>query len=301
VDALRETLLGGNAARYGTLGNVHATISVDDHVAREPYLTDIERVWGPAPGKQLSDGRQLLVLGERFGNVFVGFQPGFGIEGDPMRLLFNRELAATHAFSACYRWLREDFAAHAVLHFGTHGALEFMPGKQVGLDETCWPDRMIGDLPNIYLYASNNPAEGALAKRRGAATLVSYLTPPVANAGLYRGLLDLKSSLDRWRSLEPDTDHATRDALVELIQSQAAAVDLAPADPDRRPRRQGAPTRVRADPQRPARAGATDEHDGADRHAARDVRGAPAGPPGRPRDDCAHRRGGGTPCRSRSC
>jgi magnesium chelatase subunit H len=231
ADALREALLGGNAARYGTLGNVHATISVDDHVARERYLTDIERVWGPAPGKQLSDGRQLLVLGERFGNVFVGFQPGFGIEGDPMRLLFNRELAATHAFSACYRWLREDFAAHAVLHFGTHGALEFMPGKQVGLDETCWPDRMIGDLPNIYLYASNNPAEGALAKRRGAATLVSYLTPPVANAGLYRGLLDLKSSLDRWRGLEPEADLATRDALVELIQSQAAAVDLAPADP----------------------------------------------------------------------
>ncbi|WP_164711252.1 cobaltochelatase subunit CobN, partial [Pseudomonas viridiflava] len=94
----------------------------------------------------------------------------------PMRLLFERGFAPTHAFSAFYRYLREDFSADAVLHFGTHGALEFMPGKQTGLSEACWPERMIGALPNIYLYAANNPSEGTLAKRRSAATLVSYLT-----------------------------------------------------------------------------------------------------------------------------
>ncbi|MCK7474802.1 MAG: cobaltochelatase subunit CobN [Rhodopseudomonas palustris] len=75
-----------------------------------------------------------------------------------MRLLFEQGFAPTHAFSAFYRWLREDFGAHAVLHFGTHGALEFMPGKQTGLSGACWPDRLIGDLPNFYLYASNNPS-----------------------------------------------------------------------------------------------------------------------------------------------
>ena len=73
---------------------------------------------------------------------------------------------------------REDFGANAVLHFGTHGALEFMPGKQAGMSGACWPDRLISDLPNFYLYASNNPSEGTMAKRRAAATLVSYLTPP---------------------------------------------------------------------------------------------------------------------------
>ncbi len=108
---------------------------------------------------------------------------------------------------------REDFGADAVLHFGTHGALEFMPGKQAGLSGECWPDRLIGDLPNFYLYASNNPSEGTIAKRRSAATLISYLTPPVAHAGLYRGLLDLKASLDRWRRLPPDDDAAQRDPL----------------------------------------------------------------------------------------
>ena len=127
-------------------------------------------------------------LGQKFGNVLVGIQPAFGYEGDPMRLLFERDFAPTHAFSAFYRYLREDFGADAILHFGTHGALEFMPGKQVGMSAQCWPDRLIGATPNIYLYAANNPSEGTIAKRRSGAILVSYLTPPVTHAGLYRGL-----------------------------------------------------------------------------------------------------------------
>jgi magnesium chelatase subunit H len=171
------------------------------------------------------------VLGALFGNVFVGIQPAFGYEGDPMRLLFERGFAPTHAFTAFYRWIREDFGAQAVLHFGTHGALEFMPGKQAGLSAECWPERLIGDLPNFYLYASNNPSEGTLAKRRAGAALISYLTPPVAQAGLYRGLLDLKASLDRWRGLEPETDAAARAQLAALVQAQAAQVDLAAAEP----------------------------------------------------------------------
>jgi magnesium chelatase subunit H len=230
VDALRDRLLGGNAARYGTDGNVHKRIALDDHVRREPYLREIETQWGPAPGRQLTDGRSLLVLGAQFGNVFVGLQPGFGYEGDPMRLLFEKGFSPTHAFSAFYRWIREDFAADAVLHFGTHGALEFMPGKQTAMSAACWPDRLIGDLPNVYLYAANNPSEGTIAKRRAAATLVSYLTPPVARAGLYRGLLDLKASLERWRARDGGDESETAD-LAQLIQAQAAAVDLCPADP----------------------------------------------------------------------
>jgi magnesium chelatase subunit H len=230
VDELRRRIVEGNAARFGAAANVHARIAADDHVRRERWLREIEAQWGPAPGRHQSDGAAILVLGERFGNVFVGIQPAFGYEGDPMRLLFERGFAPTHAFSAFYRWLREDFAADAVLHFGTHGALEFMPGKQTGMTGECWPDRLIGDLPNYYLYAANNPSEGAIAKRRAAATLISYLTPPVAHAGLYRDLLDLKASIERWRALAPDSD-GERGALAELIQAQAAQVDLAAAEP----------------------------------------------------------------------
>ncbi|MFO1337402.1 MAG: magnesium chelatase subunit H [Burkholderiaceae bacterium] len=230
VDALRERIIHGNAERFGAAANVHARIPANDHVKRERHLREIEAQWGPAPGKQQSDGRNIFVLGERFGNVFVGIQPSFGYEGDPMRLLFERGFAPTHAFSAFYRWLREDFGAHAVLHFGTHGALEFMPGKQAGLSAGCWPERLIGDLPNLYLYASNNPSEGTIAKRRAAATLISYLTPPVAQAGLYKGLVDLKAMIERHRSLGPDEARESVE-LATLIQAQAATLELAPAEP----------------------------------------------------------------------
>jgi magnesium chelatase subunit H len=227
VDALRERVLGGNAKRYGADANVHALVAADDHVRREPWLAEVEAAWGPAPGRHQSDGSAIFVLGAQFGNVLVGVQPAFGYEGDPMRLLFEKGMAPTHAFCAFYRYLREDFGAHAVLHFGTHGALEFMPGKQVGMSAKCWPDRLIGDLPNIYLYASNNPSEGTLAKRRCAATLVSYLTPPVAHAGLYRGLTALKDAIESFRSAPT----ASRAKLAASIQAQAAALELGDAEP----------------------------------------------------------------------
>ena len=230
MDELRERVIHGNAETFGASANVHARIATDDHVRRERWLNEIEKQWGPAPGKQQSNGSSIFVLGERFGNVFVGIQPAFGYEGDPMRLLFEKGFAPTHAFSAFYRWLKEDFNAHAVLHFGTHGALEFMPGKQAGLSGDCWPDRLIGDLPNFYLYASNNPSEGTIAKRRAAATLISYLTPPVAQAGLYRGLVDLKAALDRYRGLEPQAE-AERAELAVMLQAQAAELELATAEP----------------------------------------------------------------------
>jgi magnesium chelatase subunit H len=229
IDALRDAVLHGNAAQYGADANVHTVIATDDHVRREPWLREIEAQWGPAPGRQLSNGRGLMVLGRQFGQVLVAVQPSFGYEGDPMRLLFEKGLAPTHAFSAFYRYLREDFKAHAVLHFGTHGALEFMPGKQSGLSGNCWPDRLINDLPNVYLYASNNPSEGAIAKRRSGATLISYLTPPIAQAGLYKGLNELKAGIERSRGLARDAAETAELAL--LLQAQAAELDLAEAEP----------------------------------------------------------------------
>lgn len=225
VDALRARIIAGNARRFGTEANVFERIPVSEHVRQETHLAQIEKQWGPAPGRQLTDGSTLFILGERFGNIFVGVQPAIGYEGDPMRLLFEGGFAPTHAFSAFYRWIRNDFKAHSCVHFGTHGALEFMPGKQTGLSAQCWPDRLIGDLPNIYLYAANNPSEGSIAKRRSAATLISYLTPPLSRAGLYRGLVDLKASLERWRALPPEAVIERAD-IIELVQDQATGLDL---------------------------------------------------------------------------
>lgn len=231
VDHLREAILKGNAKQYGQEANVADHVDADTMVRNTPPLKEIEAVWGPAPGKIQSDGRGVFILGQQFGNVFVGVQPTFGYEGDPMRLLFEHGFAPTHAFAQFYLWLRNTYRADALLHFGMHGALEFMPGKQAGLGARDWPDRLIGEMPNVYLYASNNPSEATLAKRRSNAVTITHLTPPLASAGLYKGLSELKDSLTRWRGLAPDAHE--RDDLAALIATQAEAVDLSERDPDR--------------------------------------------------------------------
>ncbi len=108
-----------------------------------------------------------------------------------------KDASPNHAFAAFYTWLEHSFNADAVVHFGTHGALEFMPGKQAGLSASCWPKRLIGSLPNFYCYSVNNPSEGAIARRRGLATLISYLAPPLEQAG------STKTSANSTTSLPP--------------------------------------------------------------------------------------------------
>ena len=230
VADLRAAVLAGNAQQYGQEANVAAHVSADDIVRGTPPLAAIEAVWGPAPGRVQSDGRGVFVLGAHFGRVFVGVQPAFGYEGDPMRLLFEKGFAPTHAFATFYLWLRNTLKADAILHFGMHGALEFMPGKQAGLGATDWPDRLIGEMPNIYLYAANNPSEATLAKRRSGAVTITHLTPPLATSGLYKGLMELKDSLTRWRAMAPDDD--ARQALEDLIADQAETVDLGGEAPE---------------------------------------------------------------------
>ncbi len=229
VDALRAAVLAGGAA-YGQEASIAAYLPADRLVAELPHLDEIEAAWGPAPGRAQSDGQGVFVLGARFGKVFVGLQPAFGYEGDPMRLLFERGFAPTHAFAGFYHWMKNDLQADVILHFGMHGALEFMPGKQSGLSGADWPDRLIGGMPNVYLYAANNPSEATLAKRRSDAVTVTHLTPPLASAGLYKGLAELKDSLGRWRGMAP-ADPA-RIELGALVAEQAMAVDMDPADLD---------------------------------------------------------------------
>jgi magnesium chelatase subunit H len=229
VEDLRDAVLNGNAKQYGQEANVADTVTADQIVSNTPWLDEIEATWGPAPGRIQANGREVFILGARFGNVFVGVQPGFGYEGDPMRLLFEKGFAPTHAFSAFYQYLKHDLEADVLLHFGMHGALEFMPGKQNGLAGHDWPERLIGNMPNVYLYAANNPSEATLAKRRSNAVTVTHLTPPLQSSGLYRGLADLKDSLTKWREMPDGTDRAE---MGKLIKAQANAVDLNARDMD---------------------------------------------------------------------
>jgi magnesium chelatase subunit H len=224
ADELRERLLGGNADSYGATANVAYRMTVDEYKRLCPFAREIEAEWGSAPGAINSFGGTLLVQGLQLGNVFVGVQPTFGYEGDPMKMLMARGGAPHHGFAAFYAFIEKVFRADSVAHVGTHGALEFMPGKQVGLSESCWPDRLIGELPNVYIYSVNNPSEGSIARRRSYAELISYLTPPVEDAGVYRELASLKELLLAYRQT---TDDGEREQLYELIDEKAATLHLA--------------------------------------------------------------------------
>jgi magnesium chelatase subunit H len=223
ADELRRSLLDGNSGEYGSTANVAHRMTSEEYHAHCPFVDEIEKEWGPAPGKINSDGEALLIQGVHLGKIFVGVQPTFGYEDDPMRLLMSKGGAPHHGFAAFYAYLERIFKADAVIHVGTHGAMEFMPGKQVGLSGECWPDRLIGELPNFYVYSVNNPSEGTVAKRRSYAELVSYLTPPIENAGLYKGLATLRDLIGSYRQA---TDETQRAELFQLIEDTRKDLNL---------------------------------------------------------------------------
>ncbi|PYS62422.1 MAG: hypothetical protein DMF74_13335 [Acidobacteria bacterium] len=223
VDELRSKLLDGNSESFGATANVTYRMNVDEYLRLCPFAEEIEAEWGRAPGTINSIDGDLLIQGIMLGNIFVGVQPTFGYEDDPMRLLMSKGGTPHHGFAAFYTYLEKVFKADAVVNVGTHGAMEFMPGKQVGLSSECWPDRLIGELPNIYIYSVNNPSEGTIAKRRSYAELISYLTPPIENAGLYKGLAALKDSIMAYRT---STDEPERARLFQSIEECSRELNL---------------------------------------------------------------------------
>ncbi|GAB4525769.1 MAG: magnesium chelatase subunit H [Pleurocapsa sp.] len=222
--ALMEAVIHDAQAQYASPElNIAHRMSVEQYERLTPYSVKLEENWGPPPGHLNSDGQNLLVYGKEFGNVFIGVQPTFGYEGDPMRLLFSRSASPHHGFAAYYTYLEHIWQADAVLHFGTHGSLEFMPGKQMGMSGECYPDSLIGSIPNIYYYAANNPSEATIAKRRSYASTISYLTPPAENAGLYKGLKELGELIGSYQSLK---DSGRGVQIVDTVMDQARICNL---------------------------------------------------------------------------
>lgn len=223
-EELIEEVIHDKEAQFNSPNlNVVYRMNVREYQALTPYANMLEENWGKPPGHLNSDGENLLVYGKQYGNIFIGVQPTFGYEGDPMRLLFSKSASPHHGFAAYYTFVEKIFKADAVLHFGTHGSLEFMPGKQVGMSDACFPDSLIGNIPNIYYYAANNPSEATVAKRRSYANTISYLTPPAENAGLYKGLKQLSELIASYQSLK-DTGRGNQ--IVSSIISTAKQCNL---------------------------------------------------------------------------
>ena len=181
--------------------------------------------WGKAPGEVFNYGERLLIPGIINGNVFIGLQPPRGFGEDPAKIYHSPDASPTHHYLAYYRWLRDDFKADAVLHIGTHGSLEWLPGKSVGLSESCYPDLAISDLPNIYPYIINIPGEGTQAKRRSYACVIDHLIPVMTNADSYDEMAGIEVQLEDYyhaKVLDPDKlSH-----LQKLIWEKVVLADL---------------------------------------------------------------------------
>ncbi|CAI5457924.1 unnamed protein product [Closterium sp. Yama58-4] len=187
----------------------------------------MERAWGELRKIRSihcdSEGRS-VVSGIQLGNVWIGVQPVLGLEGDPMRLLFERDLTPHPQYAAFYKWLQQGMQANAVVHFGMHGTVEWLPGSPLGNTGLSWSDVLLGNLPNIYIYAANNPSESIVAKRRGYGTIVSYNVPPYGRAGLYKELAGLRELISEFRE-DPAKNESLKPAIVGALVTAGMQAD----------------------------------------------------------------------------
>ncbi|MBD2681143.1 MULTISPECIES: magnesium chelatase subunit H [Nostoc] len=177
----------------------------------------IEKQWKSLTGTGIKTyGDEFQIGGVQLGNVWIGVQPPLGIQGDPMRLMFERDLTPHPQYAAYYKWLQNEFQADAIVHFGMHGTVEWLPGSPLGNTGYSWSDILLGDLPNLYIYAANNPSESILAKRRGYGVLISHNVPPYGRAGLYKELVALRDLISEYRE-DPEKNYALKEAICKKI------------------------------------------------------------------------------------
>ena len=198
--------------------------------APDLLVTKMEGAWGDLAkyrsGLSTTTSGEAVVTGLQFGNVFIGVQPLLGVEGDPMRLLFERDLTPHPQYAAFYKWLEREFEADAVVHCGTHGTSEWLPGSPLGNTGLSWSDIMLSSIPNVYVYTANNPSESIIAKRRGYGTVVSHNVPPYGRSGLYKQLLELKAILMEYREGNAEMETPAVDDLQQPILDLIDSIGL---------------------------------------------------------------------------
>jgi len=187
--------------------------------------TRVEQQWGELTRTGIKTfDEDFLLGGVQLGNVWIGVQPPLGLSGDPLRLMFERDLTPHPQYAAFYQWLQKAFQADAMLHFGMHGTAEWLPGSPLGNTGYSWPDILLGNLPHLYVYAANNPSESMLAKRRGYGVLISHNVPPYGRAGLYKDLVALRELIAEYRE-DPDKNDVLREAICKKITDTGLEAD----------------------------------------------------------------------------
>ncbi|MGI3746926.1 MAG: cobaltochelatase subunit CobN [Janthinobacterium lividum] len=235
--ALIHALLGGVTNDPDSLDQrpCHQSMAMDEYLAAFQGLPEANRDavmarWGaPQTDPMCRDGR-MMIAGLRFGMTFVGIQPARGYNVDHSAVYHDPDLVPPHGYLAFYFWLRKRYGAHAVIHVGKHGNLEWLPGKGVGLSEHCWPDAILGPMPNIYPFIVNDPGEGAQAKRRTQAVIIDHLMPPLTRAETYGPLRDLELLADEYyeaQLLDPRRARELQKDILRLVRETHIDRELA--------------------------------------------------------------------------
>ncbi len=207
----------GNGIKTDGKGQVAVNVKTLQKWLGYLLTTRIEKQWKSLTGTGIkSYGDDFHIGGVQLGNVWIGVQPPLGISGDPMRLMFEKDMTPHPQYAAFYKWLQNEFQADAVVHFGMHGTVEWLPGSPLGNTAYSWSDILLGNLPNLYIYAANNPSESILAKRRGYGVLISHNVPPYGRAGLYKELVALRDLISEYRE-DPEKNYALKEAICQKI------------------------------------------------------------------------------------
>ena len=191
----------------------------------EEVRARVNGTWGEPPGVGMVLDGNILITGVRFGNVIVAVQPkrgcyGSRCDGTVCKILHDPACPPTHQYMASYHYFGDIFGADAFVHVGTHGSVEFLPGKGVTLSEDCFPDICIGRTPNLYIYNSDNPAEGTVAKRRSYATIIDHMQTVMSDSSLYDSLAELDVLLEQYPTArgDPARYHAFRHMLEDALE-----------------------------------------------------------------------------------
>ncbi|MFI6484750.1 cobaltochelatase subunit CobN [Nonomuraea sp. NPDC050663] len=227
-DWLTEEHLAGNPVRIPAADYTawYQTLPADLREA-------MERHWGPPPGELFVHEGDIVMAALRAGNLVVMVQPPRGFGENPIAIYHDPDLPPSHHYLAAYRWLSAEFGAHAMVHVGKHGNLEWLPGKSAGMSASCGTDAAIGDLPLVYPFLVNDPGEGTQAKRRAHAVLVDHLVPPMARAETYGDISRLEQLLDEHATIaamDPAKLPAIRAQIWTLIQAAKLDHDLGMED-----------------------------------------------------------------------
>ena len=226
-----------NAAAAGR--EIRETLSLRDYLVffaglPEEVRRQVAGRWGAAeddpffvPGEGIEGGAFALPV-MRSGNIAIGIQPARGYNIDPKDTYHDPDLVPPHGYLAFYAWLRAGFDAHAVVHMGKHGNLEWLPGKALALSENCFPEAVFGPLPHVYPFIVNDPGEGTQAKRRTSAVIIDHLTPPLTRAETYGPLKDLEALVDEYyeaAGVDPGRLTLLRGQILDLVRSMGLDSD----------------------------------------------------------------------------